>query len=167
MAPRLGPSDEMLPGSLNVPHFNTILGITTTQQRNEPLSSVQIARHFGMEESLEDLIIARRLMWLGHVARMNERFPKTLLFGWLPQCRPAHGVKMRWRDRARKDLKRFGVAETSWYQMAQERCVWRGKYREGLEAAMEKQVEADKLRKETLRAGVQATATTLKCTTNQ
>ena len=46
-----------------------------------------------MEESLEDLIIARRLRWLGHVARMNEeRIPKTL-FGWLPQCRPAHGME--------------------------------------------------------------------------
>ena len=89
-----------------------------------------------MEESLEDLTMTRRLRWLGHVARMNEeRIPKTLLFAWLPQCRPAHGVKMRWRDRASK---RFDVPESSWYRMAQETCVWRGKCREGLKAATEK-----------------------------
>ena len=37
---------------------------------------------------------------LGHVARMDEdRIPKRMLFGWLPQQRPAHGTKMRRRDR--------------------------------------------------------------------
>ena len=51
---------------------------------------------------------------------------------------------MRWRDRARKG---FGVAKTSWYRMAQERCVSRGKCREGLEVTMEKRVEEDKLRR--------------------
>ena len=51
---------------------------------------------------------------------------------------------MSWRDRARKDFKRFGLAESSWYQMAQERGVWRGKCREELETAMEKRVEEDK-----------------------
>ena len=55
----------------------------------------RIARHFGMEESLEDLITARRLC----AARMNEhKIPKRLLFGWFPQHMPAHGVKMRWRE---------------------------------------------------------------------
>ena len=55
------------------------------------------------------LITARRLRWLGHVAWMDEeRIPKKLLFGWLPERRPAHGT-MRWRDRVRKDLKRFGM----------------------------------------------------------
>ena len=69
-------------------------GITTAQQRSEHLSSVQIAKHFGMEESLDDIIAARRLRWLGRVARMDEvRIPKKLLFGWLPQRRHAHGTK--------------------------------------------------------------------------
>lgn len=61
---------------------------------------------------------------LGHVARMNEdRIPKRMLFGWLPQQRPAHGTKMRWRARVRKDLKKFGIEEGSWYKVAQEREV--------------------------------------------
>ncbi len=80
---------------------------------------MEIARQFGMEESLEDLITARRLRWLGHVARMKEeRVQKKLLFGWLPQWSPAHGTKMRWRDRVRKDLKKFGVSERCWYSEA-------------------------------------------------
>ena len=29
---------------------------------------------------------------VGHVARMEDRIPKRLLFGWLPQRRPAHGT---------------------------------------------------------------------------
>ena len=36
---------------------------------------------------MEDLITARRLRWLGHVAQMGE---ERLLFGWLPERRPAH-----------------------------------------------------------------------------
>ena len=56
-----------------------------------------------MEETVEDVIAARRLRWLGHVACMkDDRIPKKLLFGWLPQCRPAHGTKLRWKDRVRK-----------------------------------------------------------------
>ena len=54
-----------------------------------------------MEEVLEDVAVSKRLRWAGHVARMDVcRQPKTLLFGWLPQKRPAHGTKQRWRDKS-------------------------------------------------------------------
>ena len=127
-----------------------ILRITIWQQRSQHLSSVQIAKHFGMEASLKDLITARRLRWLGHVARMEEdRIPKRLLFGWLPQRRPAHGTKTRWRDRVRKDLKRFGIAESirSWYRVAQERGCWRGKCHAGLEDVTGKRVQENEQRR--------------------
>ena len=89
--------------------LRAIMGITTEKQRTNHISSVQVSQMFGMEESMEDLILRRRLHWLGHVARMDDsRFPKKLLFGWLPQRRPPHGTKLRWRDRARKGLKKFG-----------------------------------------------------------
>ena len=101
-----------------------------------------------MGESLEDLVTARKLRWLGHVARMDDdRIPKRMLFGWLSQRRPAHGTKMRWRDRARKDLKKFGIEEGSWYRVAQERGSWRERYRAGLVDATEKRVQEDEVRK--------------------
>ena len=57
-----------------------ILGITYEQQRMERITSIQIAKRFGMEDSLEDTITARRLRWLGHLARMEgDRVPKKVL----------------------------------------------------------------------------------------
>jgi hypothetical protein len=125
-----------------------ILGITTEQQRIEHISSVQVAKRFGMEESLEDIVIRRRLCWLGHVARMSEeRIPKKVLFGWLPQRRPAHGTKMRWRDRVRKDLKKFHIDERSWFEVCQERVVWRRKCWDGCrEATVERLAEDERRR---------------------
>ena len=53
---------------------------------------------------MKDLLSIRRLRCLGHTARMDDvRIPKRLLFGWLPRSRPAHGAKLRWRDKVRKD----------------------------------------------------------------
>ena len=40
---------------------------------------------------MKDLLSVRHLHWLGHTTRMDDvRIPKRLLFGWLPQSRPAH-----------------------------------------------------------------------------
>ena len=81
------------------------------------VSSVQVRKSFGMTKALEDVFIVSRLRWLGHVARMeDDRTPKLLLFGWLPQRRRAHGTKMRWRDRVRKDVKKFKIDEVGWFQ---------------------------------------------------
>ena len=44
---------------------------------------------------------------------------------------------MRWRDRAKKDLKNFGIEEGSWYKLAQERGILRERCRVGLEGATE------------------------------
>ena len=70
----------------------------------------------------------------------EERIPKKLLFGWLPERRPTHGTKMRWRDRVRKDLKRFGIVENRWYATTQDRGSWRGQCRAGLEDATKRRL---------------------------
>ena len=91
-----------------------------------------------MEEVLEDVVAAKRLRWAGHVARMDVcLLPKTLLFSWLPQKRPAHGTKLRWRDKVRKDLKHLGIEESSWYKEAQDRGHWRAMCKEGLATCTE------------------------------
>jgi len=78
-----------------------------------------------MPAPLEDMIASRRLRWLSHLARMSDQhLPKQLLFGWLPQSRPPHGVKLRWRDKVRRDLKHFHIDEHGWYVVAQNRDDW-------------------------------------------
>ena len=62
----------------------------------------------------------RRLEWLGHVARMGEdRMPKQMLFGWLPQTRPQGGPQKRWRDVVRCDLRAIAMSDENWYDAGQ------------------------------------------------
>ena len=76
---------------------------------------------------MKDLLSVRRLRWLGHTSRMSwDRIPKKLLFGWLPQTLPAHGAKLRWRDKVRQDLKRFTIPENYWYRLCEDRIALRG-----------------------------------------
>ena len=115
-----------------------ILGIKKAQQRSGHITSAEVRRRFGMEEVLEDVVAAKRLHWAGHIARMEDcRMPKRLLFGWFPQKRPAHGTKRRWRDRVRKDMKCFGIEESSWFHEAQDRRHWRKICRDGLNSCTE------------------------------
>ena len=128
--------------------LRSIMGITKAQQRMSHISSIQVGGLCGMQESLEDIITARRLRWLGHLARMDDnRIPKKLLFGWLPQRRPAHGTKLRWRDKVRRDLKKFNIDKSSWYNVPQERGRWRAQCRTGLELCTVKRVQMDRARR--------------------
>ena len=124
--------------SFNNKCLRRILGITRAQQRIGYITSAEVRRRFGVEEVLEDVVAAKRLRWAGHVARMDVcRLPKTLLFSWLPQKRPAHGTKLRWRDKVRKDLKHLGIEESSWFKKAQDRGHWRAMCKEGLATCTE------------------------------
>ena len=88
-----------------------ILGITSEQQIQERITTVQV-RRFGLHCSLEGITLKSRLRWLGHVARMNEdRTPKQHLFGWLPKTRPTHSPRLRWRDKVKQDLRNCQIAE--------------------------------------------------------
>ena len=111
--------------------LRSILGIGRMQQCLQHISNERVRQWVGMPTSLE-VMIARRLQWLGHVARMDDsRLPKQLLFGWLPHLRPAHGVKLRWRDKVRRDLKTFRINESTWYALAHDRQSWLLQYTKG------------------------------------
>ena len=110
-----------------------ILGVSRTVQWRDRLTTAELAGRFGMVESIGDLLTQWRLRWLGHVARMSDvRHPKRLLFGWFPQKRPAHGAKLRWRDKVHQDLKKCGITESSWYAEAQDRAKWKSFCQSGL-----------------------------------
>ena len=70
-----------------------IMGIGWTIQWVEHITTTQLVERFGMHESISNLLALARLRWLDHVARMpDDHMQKGILFGWLPQKRPAHVV---------------------------------------------------------------------------
>ena len=102
----------------------SILGVTRYQQWKERITSKQLASAFGMQQSIPDIILERRLRWLGHLGRMeDERLPKRVLFGELRKRRPCHGTKKRWRDAVSSDLQAIGVKDR-WYELCQDRKAW-------------------------------------------
>ena len=121
-----------IPQSLHPYHcIHIILGVNRFNQWTEHISSTELASTFGMVETIEDMLIAHRLRWLGHLARMGpERSPKQLLFGEFEKTRPQHGTRKRWRDCIVADLKATKITE--WYQLAQDRETWKSKCREGI-----------------------------------
>ena len=93
-----------------------IMGIGRTVQWAEHITTIQLAERFGMHESVSILLSLRRLRWLGHVACMpDDRIPKQILFRWLPRAWPVHGVKLRWWDKVRQELKNFLINDCLWY----------------------------------------------------
>ena len=94
-------------------------------QISQHISNEEVRGRVGLLVTLADMISCRRLRWLGHIARMSDdRLPKQLLLGWLPQHRPSNGAKLCWRDKVRRDLKAFHIDEAGWYVLAQDRQEW-------------------------------------------
>ena len=92
-----------------------------------------LARRFGMDWSIVDFIMDRRLQWLGHLGRMEEdRLPKRVLFGELRKKRACHGPKKRWRNQMSGDLQAVKMKE-DWYQLCQDRKEWTVKCHEGVD----------------------------------
>ena len=63
----------------------------------------------------------------------DARYPKKLLFGWLPQKHPVHGAKLCWRDEVYQDLKKSRINESLWCTEVQDRTRWRSLCRDGLD----------------------------------
>ena len=80
--------------------LRAILRVTRWDQQLHHVTNKGLRECWGDVGLMSDQVRSRRLQWLGHVARMdNERLPKQLLFGWLPQTRPAEGPRLWWKDR--------------------------------------------------------------------
>ena len=111
----------------------TILGVTRYEQWEQRLTSTTLANRFSMDWSGMDIIMDRRLQWLGHLGCMHgEKLPKKMLFGERRKKRPCHGTKKRWRDQISRDLQAIGLKE-GWYKLCQDRKEWLVRCREGVD----------------------------------
>ena len=97
----------------------------------ECTSSAKIREILGMKELVKEP--PRQLRWLGHVE--DRRMPKQALFSHLSKASPFHWVKMRWKDRVRKDCHHYlyFVAGTSLRRRGRSGMIsatrgWKGRY---------------------------------------
>ena len=133
--------------SFNSKFLRRMLGITRAQQCKYNLTSVQVRRRFGAEEALEDVVTAKRLRWVGHIARMDDsHLPKKPLLEWLPKQRPAHGTKQRWRDEVRKDMSSLESRWETGSMWHRTEIKWRGICKEGLTARIEEWLRMERSR---------------------
>lgn len=104
--------------------LRAILRVSRLDQERHHVTNSDLRQRWGDVGLMSDHLRTRRLQWLGHVARQpSDRVPKQLLFGWLPETRPAHGPRMRWKDRVTSDLRALAVDD--WYSVAQDRLRWK------------------------------------------
>ena len=121
-----------------------ILGVSRMEQYLRRLTTEFMNDRFGMPGGLRECLMERRLRWVGHVVRMpDNRIPRQLLLGYLPEKRPFEGVRMRWRARVSDDLRSVGivVSNAAWMDLAKDRKKWFDTYTNGLVAWREKNVQ--------------------------
>jgi hypothetical protein len=76
--------------------------------------------------SIVRVIKARRMRWMGHVARMLEmRGAYNILVGRPEGRRPLGGPRHRWEDNIKMDLWEIGFGDVDWIYWAQDRDRWR------------------------------------------
>jgi hypothetical protein len=76
--------------------------------------------------SIIRMVKARRMRWVGHVARIGEkRKAYRLLVGKPEGTRPLERPRRRWLDNIRMDLVEVGWGDMDWIDLAQDRDSWR------------------------------------------
>jgi hypothetical protein len=76
--------------------------------------------------SIIRMIKARRMRWVGHVARMGEvRVAYNILVGRPEGRRPLGKPRRRWEDNIKIDLRETGFGDVGWIHLAQDRDRWR------------------------------------------
>ena len=66
---------------------------------------------------------------------------------------------MRWRDRVRRDLRKFRIDENTWFKECREKAVWRRKCRVGLRETTKERLAEDEVRRSVRRKAAAAAAT--------
>ena len=72
------------------------------------------------------MIKSRRLIWAGHVARVEKgRSSFKILTGKPTGKRPLGRPRRRWEDNITMDLEEIGIIAGNWVDSAQDRNYWR------------------------------------------
>jgi hypothetical protein len=131
----------------NVAHINNYR-ITTTNRNNDEIKHISNCNMLVAMKSEEDgswgklnddelhnlhsspnivrVIKSRRLMWVGHVARMGEgRGVYRVLVGRPEGKRPLRRPRRRWEDNIKLDLREIGIDGANWIRLAQDKVQWR------------------------------------------
>jgi hypothetical protein len=76
--------------------------------------------------SIIRIIMSRRMRWVGHVARMEEKRNVYRLLVGKPEGKiPLRKLRCRWIDNIKMDLLEIGVNVVDWIGLAQDRYSWR------------------------------------------
>ncbi len=89
------------------------------------ISARYVHRKLGLLD-IDTYITQRHLRWAGHVARMPEdRYPRRFLSCWVRNKRPIGAPHFTYARGLHKSLRKFGIPRATWYQLAQDRDLWR------------------------------------------
>jgi hypothetical protein len=75
--------------------------------------------------SIIRMIKSKRMIWAGHVARMEERNTYRILVGKPIGKRPLGRPRRRWVDNIKMDLREIGCDVLDWIDLAEDRDHWR------------------------------------------
>ncbi|XP_065197534.1 uncharacterized protein LOC135829055 [Sycon ciliatum] len=118
--------------SFHLRSIRMVLGVSRARQMDEHVTTLQVRQWWGDMEQVSDKVRRRRLQWLGHLARMDDRIPRQLLFGALPYKRPPHGPRKRWKDPIKHDLTAVSIGMNEWLETADDRSEWRTRCQDGV-----------------------------------
>ena len=114
--------DKQCEESERLPQSQCMLG---SKQWKRRITLRELAKNFGMTQSMAKILQRHCLRWLRHMAQIDDnRMPKQLIFGELTRTRPRHGTKREWRDLAWADVQ-AAVVDKTWYQAEQDWTEWK------------------------------------------
>ena len=89
------------------------------------ISNEELLNRIGLS-SIDSYITKRQLSWAGHVARMNfDRLPRKLLSSWVSCNRPRGAPEFTYGRGLKKALNKANVPVNNWFNLAQDRNVWK------------------------------------------
>ncbi|XP_069171635.1 uncharacterized protein [Procambarus clarkii] len=100
--------------------------------------------------SIYTMLKQRRMRWLGQVMRMGRIHKDLPKYGELMQGKRPIGIKLRYKDECKRDLKAMDVDLATWETLAADRSAWRQYVQKGLfefEESLAKQSEAMRQRR--------------------